>query len=52
MVQGVILTLDQVWQLSQLWYHNRLDEAYHGRSAAEAEAIFAQVGLHGSFWRM
>jgi hypothetical protein len=45
------LTLGQVWALSQRWYYNRLDPAFHGRSIAEAEALFASLGLAGAFWR-
>lgn len=50
MPRGASLPLDQVWALSKLWYHNRLDPAYHGRSAEEAQAIFRQLGLHDAFW--
>jgi hypothetical protein len=39
-----------VWELSQLWYHNRLSPSYRGRMAAEVEAIFRHVGLHSPFW--
>jgi hypothetical protein len=48
---GAILTLPQAWQLAQLWYHNRLNEDYRGRAPAEAEQIFAQVGLVSDFWK-
>jgi hypothetical protein len=49
--RGTILTADETWALAQRWYHNRLDPAFHGRSIAEAEAVFASLGLEGSFWR-
>ena len=48
--RGESLGLDQVWALAQAWYHNRLDPAYRGRSAEEAQAIFRQVGLRAPFW--
>lgn len=48
---GASLTPAQVWALAQRWYHNRLDPAFHGRSIAEAEALFASLGLAGAFWR-
>jgi hypothetical protein len=41
----------QIWDLSKLWYHNRLSPDYHGRSAAEIAAIFAQLGLTSPFWQ-
>lgn len=47
-----MLSLDQLWRLSRAWYHNRLDPAFHGLTVEQAEAIFAAVGLDGSFWRM
>ncbi len=48
---GVVLPLSQVWTLAQAWYAGRLGAGYAGRSAAEAEAILAGVGLAGPFWR-
>lgn len=50
--RGATLTIAQTWTLAQRWYYNRLDPAFHGRSIAEAEAVFAAVGLIGSFWRI
>jgi hypothetical protein len=49
--RGVTLSLQQVWQLAQAWYGNRMDPTYRGRTLAEAEAVFASVGLVGEFWR-
>ncbi len=48
---GQILSLEQVWQLSQRWYANRLSPDFVGRSVEQVEAIFQKVGLSGSFWR-
>ncbi len=47
---GETLSPGQVWELSKLWYHNRLSIDYHGRSEAEALAIFRQAGLNSAFW--
>lgn len=52
MPRGEILNLEQVWQLSKLWYSNRLLLEYAGRSAQEVNAIFDHVGLSGSFWQL
>lgn len=49
--RGATLTLAQTWDLAQRWYHNRLDPTFHGRSIADAEAVFASLGLVGPFWR-
>ena len=44
------MTLPQAWDLSQRWYGNRLDADFKRPTADEAQAIFASVGLTGSFW--
>ncbi|MCL4296824.1 MAG: alkylmercury lyase family protein [Anaerolineae bacterium] len=48
--RGEVLSVSQVWELSQEWYSNRLLVEYHGRSLAQVEAIFKQVGLVSPFW--
>lgn len=50
LTRGESLSLERIWELSKLWYGERLDPKYRGRSAAEAEAIFRRVGLTSSFW--
>ncbi|MBI5032043.1 MAG: hypothetical protein HZB51_16040 [Chloroflexi bacterium] len=50
--RGESLSVDQVWQLSQLWYYNRLRPEYHGRSSAQVAAIFKEMGLVTPFWDM
>lgn len=49
--RGETLTLPQVWMLSQAWYGDRMDAAYRGRTAEQAQAIFARCGLTGAFWQ-
>jgi len=34
-----------------VWYHDRLALEYHGRTVAQAEEIFTQLGLISAFWR-
>jgi len=48
--RGEVLTLNQAWELSKLWYANRLSLDYHGRSPEQAEEIFKQVSLTSKFW--
>lgn len=48
--RGAVLTLSTLWELSQHWYATRLRADYRGRTPAEAEAIFASVGLNDPFW--
>jgi len=49
--RGETLTLQQVWALSQLWYGDRMDPAFRGRSAEQVGAIFERVGMTSEFWR-
>ena len=50
--RGEVLTIRQVWDLSKLWYHNRLSLEYHGRSMEQVTEIFRQVGLKSDFWKV
>ena len=45
------LAVEQVWELSKLWYRDRLSPEYAGRSAAQAVQIFEKMGLTSGFWR-
>ena len=44
------MTIPQAWALSQQWYGNRLSPDFRRPTIDEAHAIFANVGLTGSFW--
>jgi hypothetical protein len=51
--RGAILPLAQGWALAQAWYReDRRAPAWRRKTAAEAEAIFAGLGLTGSFWQL
>jgi hypothetical protein len=50
MPAGELLPYEQVWELSKLWYGNRMMPDYSGRSAAEVQAIFNRLGLRSEFW--
>ncbi|MGH9173429.1 MAG: hypothetical protein ACRD1H_03675 [Vicinamibacterales bacterium] len=49
--RGETLPLRQVWELSQVWYGNRMDPAYRGRTIKQVVEIFNWVGLKSEFWR-
>jgi Alkylmercury lyase len=49
--RGEVLTMPTLWRLAQRWYGNRMSADYRGRSLAEAEAVFADVGLVAPFWK-
>ena len=50
LARGEVLTTNQVWELSKLWYHNRLSMDYHGRSTEQVAGIFRKAGLKSEFW--
>ena len=50
LARGEVLSVAQVWELSKVWYHDRLSLDYHGRTAEKAEEIFRQAGLTSEFW--
>jgi hypothetical protein len=49
---GETLTLEQTWALAQLWYGDRLNADFRGRSAEQAQDIFRRLGLQSSFWHL
>jgi hypothetical protein len=48
--RGEILTIQEVWELSKLWYGNRMSVEFHGRSMEQVAEIFRLVGLKSKFW--
>ncbi|HVM20547.1 MAG TPA: hypothetical protein VM307_11345 [Egibacteraceae bacterium] len=50
--RGATLSVAQQWELARIWYRDRMSPDYRRRSPAEAEAVFASIGLTGSFWRL
>ena len=49
--RGAIVPLEKLWELSKVWYGNRMSPEYHGRTKEAVEAIFEQFGLTGDFWK-
>jgi hypothetical protein len=50
--RGAVLSIPQLWELSQRWYHNRISPEYHGRTIEEVQEIFNEVGLTSEFWQL
>jgi hypothetical protein len=50
-VRGASITPEQMWQLADIWYHDRADPGWRRKTVEEAEAVFAEIGLNGDFWR-
>jgi hypothetical protein len=48
--RGEVLSVNQVGELSKLWYRDRLSPDYHGRSTEQVAEIFKQAGLTSKFW--
>jgi hypothetical protein len=49
---GVTFSLEQQWKLARIWYSDRADPDWRRRTPEEAEAVFQDVGLTGSFWKL
>ena len=49
---GDVFSLDSLWRLAQLWFADRLSPSWRRRTVDEANAIFANAGLEGAFWRL
>jgi hypothetical protein len=49
---GATFSLEQLWGMAHAWYANRLAPDWRRRTPEEAEALFAELGLEGDFWRL
>jgi hypothetical protein len=49
--RGAVLSVPEVWGLSQLWYRDRMSLEYHGRTIEQVQQIFQQRGLTSEFWQ-
>ena len=50
--RGATFSLEQAWRLGDAWYRDRLSRDWRRRTAPEAEALFAELGLTGDFWKL
>lgn len=48
--RGAVLSIPQLWALSQRWYQERMLPEYHGRTIEQVQEIFKEVGLVSEFW--
>jgi hypothetical protein len=49
--RGAVLSIPQLWGLSQRWYENRLSPQYRGRTMEQVQIIFKELGLTSEFWK-
>jgi Alkylmercury lyase len=52
LARGATFSLEQAWRLGDAWYRDRLSRDWRRRTAQEAEALFAELGLTGDFWKL
>jgi hypothetical protein len=50
--KGAVFGIEQAWGLGREWYADRLAPDWRRRTPGEAEAVFAELGLTGDFWRL
>ena len=49
--RGAVLSVPQLWELSQHWYQERLSAEFHGRTVEQVQQIFRELGLTSKFWQ-
>jgi len=49
--RGAVLSIAQLWELSQRWYQDRLSPEFHGRTVEQVQEIFIELGLTSEFWQ-
>ena len=50
--RGEVMSVEQQWRLARAWFEDRLRPGSRRRTAQEAEAVFAEIGLIGPFWSL
>ena len=46
------ISLETGWRLARAWYARKLRPDWRRHTLEEAEALFAELGLDGEFWRL
>ena len=49
--RGAVLSIPQLWGLSQRWYQDRMSPEYYGRTIEQVQEIFRELGLTSEFWQ-
>ncbi|RPI96917.1 MAG: hypothetical protein EHM40_00100 [Chloroflexi bacterium] len=50
--RGAVFSIQQLWELSQRWYQDRMSPEYHGRTVEQVQEIFKELGLTSTFWQI
>ena len=46
------ISVETGWRLARAWYTRKLRPDWRRHTLEEAEALFAELGLTGDFWRL
>ena len=49
---GGTMTPEQCWRLARGWYADKVKPDWRRKTLEEAEALLADIGLTGPFWRL
>ena len=52
LARGGVLTPEQGWRLAYAWYKDKLKPDWRRAPLEETEALLADLGLTGDFWRL
>ena len=47
-----MFTPEQMWRVAKPWHGRRLERGWRRFTPEEAEAVFADAGLAGAFWKL
>ena len=50
--RGASASVQTIYDLSTVWYRDRMTEDWDPPSADEAEGVFRRFGLIGDFWKL
>ena len=49
---GAVIQPDVAWRLAHGWFRDKLKADWRRHTLEETEALFANLGLTGDFWRL
>lgn len=52
LVRGGSMSPETALRLGTIWYADKLEPGWRRKTIEEGEAVFAELGLVGDFWRL
>ena len=52
LTETATMPLETMWRLATIWYGDRLDPTWRRKTPAEAQEVFAELGLTAAFWQL